>query len=162
MNWDAVGAVGEVLGATAVIVTLLYLAVQTRQTRIAVENGGSVATNEAHSRFRLAIMENPELVAILAKANNGSELTDSELIQFRALNTELFLACVIGAITANDESPRTEVEYLIDFFELNPSSVKEWRRQHYMNIQLAPRFCAEIDRRLDSDGAAQPVVQPDR
>ena len=30
MNWEAIGAVGEILGATGVIVTLLYLAVQIR------------------------------------------------------------------------------------------------------------------------------------
>lgn len=31
MNWDAIGAVGEILGATGVIITLLYLATQIRQ-----------------------------------------------------------------------------------------------------------------------------------
>jgi hypothetical protein len=33
MNWDAVGAVGEVFGAIAVFVTLAYLAVQVGQAR---------------------------------------------------------------------------------------------------------------------------------
>jgi hypothetical protein len=32
MNWDAVGAIGEIAGAIAVFVTLLYLAMQVRQT----------------------------------------------------------------------------------------------------------------------------------
>ena len=31
MNWDAIGAFGEILGATAVFVTLAYLAAQIRQ-----------------------------------------------------------------------------------------------------------------------------------
>ena len=31
MNWDAVGAIAEVLGATATVATLAYLAVQVRQ-----------------------------------------------------------------------------------------------------------------------------------
>ena len=31
MNWEAIGAIGEVLGAIGVIVTLAYLAVQIRQ-----------------------------------------------------------------------------------------------------------------------------------
>ena len=31
MNWDAIGAIGEIVGATGVIVTLIYLAVQIRQ-----------------------------------------------------------------------------------------------------------------------------------
>lgn len=34
MNWDAIGAVGEILGALAVVVTLFYLARQVRQNTI--------------------------------------------------------------------------------------------------------------------------------
>jgi len=30
MNWDAIGAIGEIIGALAVVVTLIYLAIQTR------------------------------------------------------------------------------------------------------------------------------------
>jgi hypothetical protein len=33
MNWDAIGAVAEVLGATGVIASLIYLATQIRQSR---------------------------------------------------------------------------------------------------------------------------------
>ena len=32
MNWDAIGAVGEIIGAAAVVLTLFYLAVQIRQS----------------------------------------------------------------------------------------------------------------------------------
>ena len=30
MNWDAIGAIGEMIGAAAVVASLLYLALQTR------------------------------------------------------------------------------------------------------------------------------------
>jgi hypothetical protein len=30
MDWDAIGAVGEIIGATAVFITLIYLAMQVR------------------------------------------------------------------------------------------------------------------------------------
>ena len=33
MNWEAIGAIGEVVGATAVFVSLLYLALQIRNSR---------------------------------------------------------------------------------------------------------------------------------
>jgi hypothetical protein len=33
MNWDAIGAVGELLGSVAVLVTLVYLAIQVRHAR---------------------------------------------------------------------------------------------------------------------------------
>ena len=32
MNWDAIGAVGEILGAIAVLATLIYLSIQIRQS----------------------------------------------------------------------------------------------------------------------------------
>jgi len=32
MNWDAVGAIAEVFGATAVLVTLIYFSLQIRQS----------------------------------------------------------------------------------------------------------------------------------
>ena len=31
MNWDAIGAVGEVIGAVAVVLTIGYLAKQTKE-----------------------------------------------------------------------------------------------------------------------------------
>ena len=34
MNWEAVGALGEILGAVAVVATLLYLSIQVRQNSL--------------------------------------------------------------------------------------------------------------------------------
>ncbi len=34
MNWDALGAIGEIFGAAAVLITLLYLAAQVRQANV--------------------------------------------------------------------------------------------------------------------------------
>ena len=32
INWEAIGAVGEVVGALAVVVSIVYLAIQIRQS----------------------------------------------------------------------------------------------------------------------------------
>ena len=37
MNWEAIGAIGEVVGAIAVIVTLVYLSIQIRSNTIATQ-----------------------------------------------------------------------------------------------------------------------------
>ena len=48
MNWDAAGAIGEIIGATAVVVSVIYLAVQIRgQT----EQAKLAATRELMSNF---------------------------------------------------------------------------------------------------------------
>ena len=38
MNWDAIGAVSELIGAVAVVATLIYLAVQIRQNTKSVQS----------------------------------------------------------------------------------------------------------------------------
>ena len=38
MNWDAFGAVGEVVGATAVIITLFFVGVQIRSAKLVSRN----------------------------------------------------------------------------------------------------------------------------
>ncbi len=66
MNWEAIGAVGEILGAIAVVATLFYLATQIRQsTRLARANMSKdlfLATRAA----TLEMAANPELGKIMA------------------------------------------------------------------------------------------------
>ena len=45
MNWEAIGAVGEILGAIAVLVTLIYLATQIKQHTLATR----AVTNSAYA-----------------------------------------------------------------------------------------------------------------
>ena len=55
MNWEAIGAIGEVLGAAAVVVTLGYLAVQIRQNSQAVKNSAAQSLlSEANGSLRVA------------------------------------------------------------------------------------------------------------
>jgi hypothetical protein len=47
VNWDAIGAIGEVLGAVGVIITLVYLSVQLRQNTRAMR-GQTHGTRTTH------------------------------------------------------------------------------------------------------------------
>ena len=62
MNWEAFGAIGEVVGAIGVILTLGFLALQIRQN-----TKGLVAETEMQMNFKLAdwfsrIGSDPELM----------------------------------------------------------------------------------------------------
>ncbi len=82
MNWEAVGAIGEIVGAGAVFATLIYLAVQIRQNtrslKLTVEK--DIAIHFAQVNYDLA----PTSVAhILGRAAaDVSQLNDEELAQF--------------------------------------------------------------------------------
>lgn len=68
MNWDAVGAIGEILGATAVIVTLAYLAKQVRQTKEAQQSSGLDHRTQAILPLSLSISTTPALAAAFDNA----------------------------------------------------------------------------------------------
>ena len=75
MNWEALGAIGETLGALGVIVTLVYLAIQIRgNTRIV-----SAQSRHAISDFvlRIAIFR-AENADRLAKIESADELTEGD------------------------------------------------------------------------------------
>ena len=47
MSFQELGSLGELVGALAVLATLVYLAMQTRQTRIAAEQSAYFSQNQA-------------------------------------------------------------------------------------------------------------------
>ena len=60
LNWDAIGAIGEVVGGVAVIATLLYLAVQIRQNARSVRNAASLSVNEGLAEINRRVSNDPE------------------------------------------------------------------------------------------------------
>jgi len=59
MNWDAVSAIAEIVGATAVVVTLIYLAVQVRQGTKATQGVSTQAASTLDQDFLLAVSRDP-------------------------------------------------------------------------------------------------------
>jgi len=49
MNWDAIGAIGEIIGAIAVVVTLIYLSIQVRHSN----REARASTLQAALRFEM-------------------------------------------------------------------------------------------------------------
>jgi hypothetical protein len=86
MNWDAIGAIGEVIGALAVFLTLGYLAVQIRQNTKAVRASALDSSVNAVNAVRFAVFESAEVTAIYRKGlANPDELDDNEKTRFRLL-----------------------------------------------------------------------------
>ena len=67
MNWEAIGAVGEILGAIAVVVTLVYLALQIRHSTAQARAGMTKDLFLATRSATLEIAANPELGKIMAE-----------------------------------------------------------------------------------------------
>ena len=79
MNWDAVGAIGEVLGSVAVLISLIYLAFQVRQTRDQTRLDSELHLTDQMALHTEKMALDPELARIIEIANtNPSELTEDE------------------------------------------------------------------------------------
>ena len=72
MNWDAIAAIGQMLGSVAVLVTLGYLAAQVRHARVEVQRGFIQARNESARGLMMAPAIDEQLNSILVKADTAS------------------------------------------------------------------------------------------
>ena len=85
MNWDAIGAVGEIVGATAVVVSLVYLAIQIRTQN---RESQMAAAHEIIAAFRSmqVPLHSSELADLWHRAiTNFEELNDPERMQVFAV-----------------------------------------------------------------------------
>ncbi|MEM7099014.1 MAG: hypothetical protein AAF541_12205 [Pseudomonadota bacterium] len=78
MNWDAIGAVGEVLGAVGVIVTLVYLALQIRQNSLTTRAEIRQSLAEQQIQFINSRATDPFLRGAIDKVYSGDPLTGEE------------------------------------------------------------------------------------
>lgn len=86
MNWDAIAAIGEVLGASAVFVTLVYLALQIRQNTAAVATATYESTMTGFNDINVVVASEPALASLLDRGcQNPDSLDAAEVVQFNFL-----------------------------------------------------------------------------
>jgi hypothetical protein len=91
VNWDAVGAVAELLGALGVIATLGYLAFQIRQNTISMRSSSHQAAVTAVSDWSRAIGLDPTAAQLVQQGNlDLGALTPERRFQFMFLTTSLY------------------------------------------------------------------------
>jgi len=71
MNWEAVGSIAEAIGATAVLVTLIYLATQVRHARDQISRSARQVRDATLRDLYLATAQSPELARVVGKATDG-------------------------------------------------------------------------------------------
>ncbi len=83
MNWEAIGAIGEVLGAAGVIGTLAYLAFQIRQNSESVRlNAGQTILISLHEALQNAASTPQQARVLMLGQTDFDSLPDDEKAQF--------------------------------------------------------------------------------
>jgi hypothetical protein len=82
-NWDALGAIAELVGATAVLITLVYLVIQVRQHSRSISSMATQAIFGQFNELSMLLASDP----ILAKAfeqglSNPESLSDEDASRF--------------------------------------------------------------------------------
>ena len=74
MNWEALGAIGEIVGAVAVVVTLGYLAVQIRQNT----RSAKVFSNQLVDSAAMRLVTEPAAFDVIVSGNMFGDILSDE------------------------------------------------------------------------------------
>jgi hypothetical protein len=86
MNWEALSAISDIVGAGAILVTLIYLAVQMRQNTATVQASTRQAILQEDQALGYRVLDEPEILLLRYKP----ELTDEEKIRLSMYLTTFF------------------------------------------------------------------------
>ena len=83
MDWDAIGAIGEIVGAAAVFGSLFYVGRQISQNVLAVK--GQTFQSLVQSLVQLNLAFRPEDLKLMEKVTKDQDLSESEHLQYTML-----------------------------------------------------------------------------
>lgn len=157
MNWDAVAAVAEAIGTLAVLVSLIYLAVQIRQGTQQFARG--VEANqlaaferniESGNRIRELLILHPDLAQLLLKGSRSYQTLESdEKFRFGLLLRNILSSIQGGYIrqlsVEHDPMQFEGSARVLDEMLANPG-VQEWLSE--TDPDWRPQFREFVDKRL--------------
>ena len=171
MNWEAVGVIVESVGAAAVLITLIYLSIQTRLTRKAVEESSEHSAQQAthasvgmYSELRRTLLATPEIAKVLVRARGGEPLTEDEKILFSAYFEELFFAAATsyrGVVHQTADSGLIAVEHLLGVLNANPNAIPEWHNISKILSGISAEFVQAINTSLERQAMPNQAINSD-
>ena len=159
MNIEELGSLGEFVGAIAVLVTLVYLAIQTRHTRTAAELTAKTAVMNTsssvlvlYSKWRELILNNPHVEDALIRANSNMELDETDNNTVTHLFHELFITGAFSYTASRGfgaiHERSTDVDYIVKILGTYPCGVKVWDDFRLISSAIDPEYSAALDAAL--------------
>lgn len=157
MNWEAVGAIGDLVGGVAVVATLVYLALQVKHSKALLKRNENISMSQIYQARADARMgavlaqaqsEKVELIARVAGRPDlvdGLESKDREIIRLFMITTmvhqdNILYQASLGLLGAT----------MRDMYTLVGPNVPVWEK---LGIALTPliKECYETYRESDAD-----------
>jgi hypothetical protein len=162
MNWDAIGAIAELLGAAGVIASLVYLATQIRHSQEQMAQNTQALRASAYQEVvnqrdsaMLPLMQDGELAELCARGTeNLGDLSDDEKRRFG-----------VWIFTAMSSSDNIYYQYRLGFVEeerwqtqlarlkalLSGPGVRVWWATSGSSALLSTRFIALVEEILGEE-----------
>ena len=136
MNWEAIGAISESLGALGVIASLIYLATQLRSNAVASSVEAKLATTRFLTDFNRDLINDPELYDVWDRGSRDqASLNRTEYIRFSNLNLNAFWFFSAGhyqkRVGKLDADDFHEMESIMAFWLSRPGVQDWWRKYGY-------------------------------
>ena len=155
MNWDAIGAIAELLGAIGVIGSLIYLATQVRTSNLASKVDSKLKMTQFLVNFQDLLLESPELNDVMMRGRKGTEnLTREEYLKYAnmALKAFWYLSAIYFQKRRNviEEEDWYEVNAVIQYWTSAKGTYEWWNRMG--SKSFTGEFSAFIEQQFDHYG----------
>lgn len=134
MNWDAIGAIGEIIGAVAVLATLVYLARQVTHSVNLARAQQNKGLMDSYGGWNALIVTEPEIARLLAETSDpANELSPTQVVQVRHLAYRIInvynsiqLSYVNGQLSDADFAfYKHDIKTVCDFYPALFAAMKE-------------------------------------
>ena len=152
MNWIAIGAIGEALGAAGVIASLLYLAAQVRAGRRASAVEAKLESTRLLNDFIDLLIKSPELNTLIIKGiADIDSLSEEEYLSFSNMLFKGFWYFSAGHFQYRmgtlDDSDWHEVRAVMRYWLRGPGCQTWWEK--IGRSMLGPEFVKFIDSEIE-------------
>ena len=150
MDWTAVGALAEAIGAAGVILSLLYVGLQVRQNTKVARAATRQALADGAQGLATDVLESEEIARLMHKALEGRELEPHEILRLQArclrdlrFWDNAYYQYTEGLLTPEEWEPFRENLRLIFQF---PTYREYWER---LEVMFSTPFRSEVNSLLE-------------
>ena len=158
MNWEAIGAIGEILGATVVFITLVYLAIQVKYAKSAAADANRLARARGVTDMQLAMLSHPAALASFTSANGMDGYYD-RLAEDLGVPREQALSIDGQCIywfwlhwgqyrSQNSPEDFAELAQTIGRFYQLPAMAYSWENSPFARTLLEPSFVEFVEKSI--------------
>ena len=160
MNWEAIGAIGEIAAAAAVVASLVFVGWQMLQNTDALRTSTSQSHAELYSSLATLISENGEIATIyLAGISDLSDLNDVDRVRFISLMSAIFRFYETSYVQHSrhklDQELWDNIEKQLRDMVAAPGVRSWWEMRRHWH---SPQFCSLVES-LISTGGGKPLYE---